>query len=308
MENLKFARLAISFGFSFAFLNTLDLLSLMELNLKYMSKKEVDEPKEEQEDEELIKKDEKFSLPEPETIKTFTRDEEPEDEEIKKEETKKDESLPFKTTNIDLGSEHSLDDLVSEDSPSLESPIFPSQTTNPPNFDEGPHIPPLGSHMHPGMVGAHKKSGSSKSIHLIILLIVGIAVIGATVYLLKGGSLNKPSPSPTSAPVVVPSPIPSPSPEVVDRSKFNIRVLNGTAKSGLAASVSARLRALGYLSDKTGNATNSAFTQTVVRVKTTATKLLEQLIKDLQPDFSATSAGNLQDSDSVDGEVIIGAK
>lgn len=272
---------------------------------------EAKELKEEEEKEEAVAEPSESDLSETESIKTFVREPELEEEmkveaDPESESASKDQSPHFRTTNIDLDSQHSLDDLAAETS-SQESPTFPMQAST---TDEGPHIPPLGSRMHPGVVSAHKQANSNKPVHLIILVLVGLGVIGATVYLLKGGSLSKPTPSPTpEASVAVASPTPSPSPVVViDRSKFSIRVLNGTAKSGLAASVSARLKALGYLTEKTGNATNSAFTQTVIRVKSAAIGLLEQLIKDLQPDFEATSSSSLQVSDSADAEVVIGAK
>jgi hypothetical protein len=104
------------------------------------------------------------------------------------------------------------------------------------------------------------------------------------------------------------TPTPEPTPEAVDRSKFKIRVLNGTTKTGLAASVSAKLKDLGYQTDKVGNATNSAFQTTLVRVKQSSTGLLDQLIRDVAPDFSAASSTELKDSDSADGEVILGTK
>lgn len=146
--------------------------------------------------------------------------------------------------------------------------------------------------------------------HLLILVIIGIVVIGFTVYILKGGfgdlSLTtKPSPSPSPVESASPTPTPTPEPE---RSKFKVRVLNGSGKTGLAASVSAKLKELGYQVDKTGNATNSAFTQTVVRVKTEVESFIPQIVKDLLPDFDAAGNTSLKDDDAVDIEIILGAK
>jgi hypothetical protein len=93
---------------------------------------------------------------------------------------------------------------------------------------------------------------------------------------------------------------------VFDRAGFKVRVLNGTSKSGFAATISKKLTDLGYQSDRVGNATNSAFLKTIVRLKPSAASLSAQLVKDLNPDLSAQSEGELRANDSADAEVIIG--
>ena len=150
------------------------------------------------------------------------------------------------------------------------------------------------------------KKGDSKALLLILGLIV-LVVIGVTGFLLreKFTKSSQPSPSPLTEAATSPTPTPSPA---FDRSKYTLRVLNGTKTGGLAASVSAKLKDLGYQIDKTGNATNSAFAVTLVRIKGSASDLLDQLIKDLAPDYSASAGASLKDSDNVDAEVIIGAK
>lgn len=153
-----------------------------------------------------------------------------------------------------------------------------------------------------------KKNGASKPLLLLLGLIV-LLTIGATGYLLKD-KFTSPEPTPTpeqsgklETPITQPSPTPS-----FDRSKYTLRILNGTKTSGLAASVSATLKDLGYGVDKTGNATNSAFTTTRIRLKGDISGLLEQLIKDLSPDYDAKESTPLKDSDSVDVEIILGAE
>ncbi len=156
--------------------------------------------------------------------------------------------------------------------------------------------------------------GRGNKFHVIILILIGLAVVGVTVFLLKGGSIRRhlpaifsqPTPTPTATPM--PTVAPTPSPEPVDRSKFKLRVLNGTGKTGLAGTVTSKLKGLGYQIDKTGNATNSAFTRTSIQVKSANKNLLDQIIKDLTPDYDATGSPTLQDSDPNDGEVILGAK
>ncbi len=156
------------------------------------------------------------------------------------------------------------------------------------------------------------EGGKTKKFHLLILVLIGIVIVGSTVYFLKNsfnsplGGILKEKPSPT--PVVTPTPTPSPTPTPVDRATFKISVLNGTSKTGLAASVSAKLKNLRYQTTKVGNATNSSFERTVVRVKPSLLHLAEQLIKDLMPEFDGLSDSTLDLSGSDDGVVILGAR
>lgn len=144
--------------------------------------------------------------------------------------------------------------------------------------------------------------------HLIILILIGVAVIGGTVYLLKYqfGGVSGPAATPEPSPIVS-EPTPEPTP-AFDRSKFKIRVLNGTTTSGLAKTVSEKLKELGYQIDKTGNAPKQDAKQTIINVKTSAVGLAEELIKDLSSDYQASVSGELKDSDNADAEVIIGQK
>ena len=146
---------------------------------------------------------------------------------------------------------------------------------------------------------------------LIITVVVAILILlGIGFYILR----QKLTPMPVSlrpSPQIlrelpVPTPTSSQLPEI-DRSGIFLRVLNGTATKGLASSASAKLKELGYNIEKTGNATQSA-TSTVVRVKISQTSLLEQLIKDLMPDFEGLQGSDLPSSDPSDAEIILGDK
>jgi hypothetical protein len=148
----------------------------------------------------------------------------------------------------------------------------------------------------------------SSKLHFVILALIGLVVLGSAVYLLKYQfKATKPSPTPSPSPVAQATPTPSPTPVPIDRSKYTVRVLNGTGKSGLAASVSAKLKDLGYKIDKTGNASNTD--QTTISAKRGDDELIKQLITDLTSDYKASSASAfLKPSDSADAEVIIGSK
>lgn len=234
----------------------------------------------------------------------------------------------------------SLDDLADE---KRTNPSFSSRNIDMPQ-DEGEdefamHIPNLRSNQHPQSFGGAddtnyeqrttppagfrpsndffnspgsgmRRPKKASIWHIVALILIGIAVIGGTVFLLKsqfGG--DKESTTSTPAPTQAATPTPSPTPQAIDRSKFKLRVLNGTSKAGLAGTTADKLKALGYQIDKTGNATNSAFLRTIIRAKSGDTQLIDQLVKDLSANsLDASSSGSLKDSDSSDAEIIIGAK
>lgn len=145
--------------------------------------------------------------------------------------------------------------------------------------------------------------------HLLVLVIIGVAVIGFTVYILKGGfgqisMTSQPSPSPSAQESASPTPTPTPEP---DRAQYKIRVLNGTSTSGLAGTVSDKLKELGYEIEKKGNAPNQNFKKTEIKTKASAAGLSELLLKDLSSDYpDASNSGELKDTDAADAEVILG--
>lgn len=153
-----------------------------------------------------------------------------------------------------------------------------------------------------------KKRSLPKTLFILALLIA----------LLTGGfffkdrllSLLKSKPAENKAAEIIistPSPTPSPTP-AFDRSKYSLRVLNGTAKTGQAASLADKLKGLGWKIDSVGNATNSATPQTYIRAKENLPELVQTLIKDLSPDLVASQSSNIKTSDKADAEVVIGKK
>lgn len=213
----------------------------------------------------------------------------------------------------------SLNDLVENESSDTHIPnLRPSQQEsvlrqkpimNESHFDAGEEFGPQDPDKFFNRHNSNLPARRSNKWHVLVLILIGIAVIAATVYLLKGQFKNNgaPEPSPSPSSEVSSSPSPSPSPEA-NRSAFKVRVLNGTGKTGLAKTVSDKLKGLGYNLDKTANATNSAFTQTVLRSKTSSASISAQLIKDLSPDYDALDQTNLKDNDPADFEIILGAK
>lgn len=222
---------------------------------------------------------------------TFTKEEGPDEPADSRETEKLAESTE---------SEASLDDLAKEEESDTDQQIPNLSSRSDPEYFQRNFTRGVNQTITPN------RNRSSK-IHLLILLIIGLVVIGGTVYLLKSQfPASSPSPSPSEIPQATPSP--TPTPQALDRSKFKVRVLNGTSTTGLAASAAAKLKNLGYQTEAPRNATNSAFERTVVRIKGDVAGLLEQLIRDLAPEFEAVSEAALKDNDSANAEVILGKK
>lgn len=151
--------------------------------------------------------------------------------------------------------------------------------------------------------------------HLLILVAIGIAVIGFTVYILKGGfgdiNIGTPAPSPSPSATATPEPTPTPTPEpTVDRGEFTVKVLNGTPTTGLAGTIRDKLKELGYKTAAPGNAADSDVSQTEIRVKegTASAELLQRLTLDLAPTYEAKEGEKLDKKAAYDAEVIIGTK
>ena len=157
----------------------------------------------------------------------------------------------------------------------------------------------------PEIYAGASKGGSRKKLYLV-LIVLALLALGAFFYSVRSGSKDTKL-SPTPVPVVQSTPKPTPALEF-ERSEYTLRVLNGTQTQGLAASVSAKLKELGYQIERVGNATNSAFEKTVVRVKPQSDILLETLLKDLTSDYSGEEGPELKDSEPSDAEIILGEK
>lgn len=153
--------------------------------------------------------------------------------------------------------------------------------------------------------------GASKW-HIIILLLIGGAVIGATVYLLQNqfnfpGKPAEATPTP-AAQITEATPEPTPTPAPLERSQFKVRVLNGTTESGIAKKVLDKMKELGYQTDRAGNAPKQDYAQTLIRVKEGDSTISAQLTKDLSPDYEAAIAADLDKDANVDAEIILGEK
>lgn len=152
------------------------------------------------------------------------------------------------------------------------------------------------------------RPNKSSKLHFVVLAIIGLVVLGSAVYLLKYQfKPTKPEPTGTPAPIVEATVAPSPTPQALDRSQYTIRVLNGTTTPKIAGELSTKLEELGYKIEKAGNNSDTDIKRTEVVVKKGNEALGEQLVKDIAPTYDATVSADL-DSDTLDAQVIIGAK
>ncbi len=185
--------------------------------------------------------------------------------------------------------------------------MFPSTPTNDPviihSRYSGPEAP---------------SSGGSKKVHIIYISIITLLLLllgVSSFYSFKNLSLFAGTKEDTTlqTAVVAKKPTtqvasPSAALDKINKSEIKIRVLNGTRSSGVAASASSKLKALGYKIESTDNATSSAYLQTLVLVKESNKELTQVLIEDLKPQYSASFSGFLSESDPADAEIIIGKK
>lgn len=182
------------------------------------------------------------------------------------------------------------------------------------------HIPSLGSmgsNMSSSSIYAKERAGQKgNSLHVLILIVIGLLVISGTVYFLKNSFnvgfpslpfISEDSPTPTPTPTKA-TPEPTPTPTPLPRSDYTLTILNGTSTTGLAASTSSNLKDLGYEVERVGNATNSSFEQTLVRVKPSMLNLAEQIIRDLAPKFVGVPDLTLPETESSDSIIILGTK
>lgn len=156
-----------------------------------------------------------------------------------------------------------------------------------------------------------RKGKSKLPRRLVFLTLILALAAGGWIYKDKFLSLFPLKPQSTSAPIItaIPTPAPDASPTPpFDRSRYNLRVLNGTTKTGAAATLSDKLKAIGWQVTITGNATDSATLRSYVRVKAEAMELAAALIQDLAPDLDATRSADIKADDRVDAEVVIGKK
>jgi hypothetical protein len=103
------------------------------------------------------------------------------------------------------------------------------------------------------------------------------------------------------------TPTPTPT-KIVDRSAYDIEVLNGSGKSGEAGKVKTLLTGENFIVSETGNAKRYTYTETVIEAKKTVSKdFLKELRTVLSQNYTvASTSSQLESSSSADVVVTVG--
>lgn len=153
-----------------------------------------------------------------------------------------------------------------------------------------------------------RSSGSKLAMVLPVLILLGVfgVMLGnrEAIY----NKINKIKAVPTPTPTVALTPTPTPTPTVVpvDRKQYKLQVLNGTTKTGAAASLASKLKDLGWQVTEVGNNKTRNVARTTVSSKASFDPALKTLLTDLSGDYNATASGTLKPTEKIDAEIVIG--
>ncbi len=157
-------------------------------------------------------------------------------------------------------------------------------------------------------ISVHKKSPiASLFVWAIVTIIVALATGGILFAIAKKTSpvnlFMRPAPTPTATPIATPTP----APVTVDKTSFEIQVLNGGGTPGAAGKMKTFLEDKGYSVLGTGNTDEYSYTTTEIHGKTTMKDAIANLEEDLKSTYTlGTVAADLAASASADVEVIVG--
>jgi hypothetical protein len=166
---------------------------------------------------------------------------------------------------------------------------------------------------------AEKKDQGQDGFNLKVFaaLVVVFALLGALAggffYYKEKASIKTQEDTSDSSPTPVVSASPSPTPEVVDFSKYNVNLLNGSGVAGLASSVKGSFVDKGFLAEKvaTGNADKYDYEATVIKAKSKVPQALVDSVTKILEEKGFTvevSSDELSASSSYDLVVTLGKK
>ncbi|MBI2028682.1 MAG: LytR C-terminal domain-containing protein [Candidatus Levybacteria bacterium] len=112
---------------------------------------------------------------------------------------------------------------------------------------------------------------------------------------------------PTTGPTTKPTTNPVDQASGLDRSTLSVEVQNGSGEAGVAAKASDILKGFGYKVASTGNADNYDYQDVTIQVKSTKSKYLTLLKKDLGFSYTVgTTSADLSSESTADALIIIG--
>lgn len=158
-------------------------------------------------------------------------------------------------------------------------------------------------------VNPPQKSPAGRILLLIAVFIAGAVIGSLTMYFVVIKPSGKAFFGEKPVPTVTPTQVLTPTEEPVDLGKYSIKVLNGSQTKGEAAKLKANLEIDGFKVLSAGNATSSAFAETMIRVKKDTDKTyLEKLKGFLAKSYVLAEIQELDGSEKTDVVIIIGSK
>jgi len=143
----------------------------------------------------------------------------------------------------------------------------------------------------------------------VAIMVVCVGVISYVILSFTGaiggvGGSSAPTPTPTGTEAAVATPTPT---VAIVKKDFQIQVLNGSGKSGVAGTMKTLLEESGYTVKGTGNADNFDYENVVIVIKKGKESLLQLLKTDVATKYTVGStSADLSESKTYDAEVIVG--
>lgn len=153
------------------------------------------------------------------------------------------------------------------------------------------------------------RNGSKKPFMVWAIVTIIVALLTGGILYAASRKSNMPSlfARPTPTPTLAPTATPTPTPATVDKTSFQIQVLNGGGTPGAASKMKAFLEGKGYKVSGTGNTPDYTYDTTEIHGKSTMTDAVANLKTDLKDDYTlGTVDTNLDASASADVQVIVG--
>lgn len=157
-------------------------------------------------------------------------------------------------------------------------------------------------------ISMHRGSGKKPVMVWAVVTIIVALLTGGILYSVshKGAVpsiLARPTPTPTPAPTATPTPTPA----QVDKSSFEIQVLNGGGTPGAASKMKSFLTDKGYKVASTGNTPDYTYDNTEIHGKSNMTNAVASLKADLKDTYTLGAVDTTLDaSASADVQVIVG--
>jgi hypothetical protein len=198
---------------------------------------------------------------------------------------------------------------ANEEAPSIEQPPQdePPEVATKKSLVEELYTKDKKSVMMPEISMHRQSSKKPIMVWAIVTIIVAVLVGGILYTASKKSSLPSFFARPTPTPTTAPTSTPTPTPAAIDKTSFDIQVLNGGGAPGAAGKMKSFLEGKGYKVSATGNTSDYTYDTTEIHGKPTMTDEVAHLKTDLKDSYSiGTVATDLDASASADVQVIVG--